>query len=149
MFDVLVTDLRKRINENPKAKYWSVSQNDNDKYCQCGPCTKLNKKYGNVPSGSIVWFTNKVAREFPDKIISTLAYWYTRVAPKNIEIEPNVNIMLCNIESTREKPVFDTDPAFTKDLQDWGKMSKDILICLLYTSPSPRDKRQSRMPSSA
>ena len=25
----------------------------------------------------------------------------------------------------------------------------DRLICLLYTSPSPRDKRQSRMPSSA
>ena len=24
-----------------------------------------------------------------------------------------------------------------------------IYICLLYTSPSPRDKRQSRMPSSA
>ena len=24
-----------------------------------------------------------------------------------------------------------------------------ILICLLYTSPSPRDKRLSRMPSSA
>ena len=25
----------------------------------------------------------------------------------------------------------------------------DIRTCLLYTSPSPRDKRQSRMPSSA
>ena len=25
----------------------------------------------------------------------------------------------------------------------------NILVCLLYTSPSPRDKRQSRMPSSA
>ena len=25
----------------------------------------------------------------------------------------------------------------------------DMSICLLYTSPSPRDKRQSRMPSSA
>ena len=24
-----------------------------------------------------------------------------------------------------------------------------VMICLLYTSPSPRDKRQSRMPSSA
>ena len=24
-----------------------------------------------------------------------------------------------------------------------------VIICLLYTSPSPRDKRQSRMPSSA
>ena len=26
---------------------------------------------------------------------------------------------------------------------------KQQVICLLYTSPSPRDKRQSRMPSSA
>ena len=25
----------------------------------------------------------------------------------------------------------------------------DLVVCLLYTSPSPRDKRQSRMPSSA
>ena len=24
-----------------------------------------------------------------------------------------------------------------------------VMVCLLYTSPSPRDKRQSRMPSSA
>ena len=27
--------------------------------------------------------------------------------------------------------------------------SLDLTTCLLYTSPSPRDKRQSRMPSSA
>ena len=27
--------------------------------------------------------------------------------------------------------------------------NEDILICLLYTSPSPRDKSSSRMPSSA
>ena len=29
------------------------------------------------------------------------------------------------------------------------KMLSSIISCLLYTSPSPRDKRQSRMPSSA
>ena len=29
------------------------------------------------------------------------------------------------------------------------KITPKIGICLLYTSPSPRDKRQSRMPSSA
>ena len=28
-------------------------------------------------------------------------------------------------------------------------MSQLVTLCLLYTSPSPRDKRQSRMPSSA
>ena len=27
--------------------------------------------------------------------------------------------------------------------------AKGVMSCLLYTSPSPRDKRQSRMPSSA
>ena len=128
VFHTLVAELKKRIAENPKATYWSVSQNDNDKYCQCESCTMLNEKYGGVPSGSIIWFVNKVAREFPDKIISTLAYWYTRSAPSNITIEPNVNIMLCNIESTRERPVFETDPAFTSDLQDWGKICQDILI---------------------
>ena len=28
-------------------------------------------------------------------------------------------------------------------------ITPSFIICLLYTSPSPRDKRQSRMPSSA
>ena len=32
----------------------------------------------------------------------------------------------------------------------YGILLRDLpIICLLYTSPSPRDKRQSRMPSSA
>ena len=29
------------------------------------------------------------------------------------------------------------------------EQAEHVLSCLLYTSPSPRDKRQSRMPSSA
>ena len=32
---------------------------------------------------------------------------------------------------------------------DFSKQNEGIQVCLLYTSPSPRDKRQSRMPSSA
>ena len=31
----------------------------------------------------------------------------------------------------------------------WDDFCDQVPICLLYTSPSPRDKRQSRMPSSA
>ena len=34
-------------------------------------------------------------------------------------------------------------------VQDALRASPDTNTCLLYTSPSPRDKRQSRMPSSA
>ena len=35
-----------------------------------------------------------------------------------------------------------------KDFKGPGPVDK-LYTCLLYTSPSPRDKRQSRMPSSA
>ena len=37
-----------------------------------------------------------------------------------------------------------------KEMERWGRWKpEDCKNCLLYTSPSPRDKRQSRMPSSA
>ena len=32
---------------------------------------------------------------------------------------------------------------------DYGAGNDDYLTCLLYTSPSPRDRQKSRMPSSA
>ena len=41
-----------------------------------------------------------------------------------------------------------THPELAEEMDLWVE-SDDIWICLLYTSPSPRDKRQSRMPSSA
>ena len=43
-----------------------------------------------------------------------------------------------NIASSQQLDMAVPDPEFCRQ---WG--------CLLYTSPSPRDKRQSRMPSSA
>ena len=36
----------------------------------------------------------------------------------------------------------------TKEIADLGFGEEDI-FCLLYTSPSPRDRQKSRMPSSA
>ena len=38
---------------------------------------------------------------------------------------------------------------FNRQCNDTTNSVAGGLICLLYTSPSPRDKRQSRMPSSA
>ena len=34
-----------------------------------------------------------------------------------------------------------------ENIMEWG--SEEFWICLLYTSPSPRDAHESRMPSSA
>ena len=38
---------------------------------------------------------------------------------------------------------------FEQLLRDYVGRPSPLYLCLLYTSPSPRDKRQSRMPSSA
>jgi hypothetical protein len=129
VLEVTVQNLRKKIAQNPSAKYWSVSQNDNRDYCTCDLCRALDSIEGS-PSGSIISFVNKVADQFPDKMISTLAYEYGRHAPKTLKPRDNVNIMLCSIEAYRDKPLTqDTASAeFVKDVKDWGKISKDIII---------------------
>ena len=43
----------------------------------------------------------------------------------------------------------DAQPAIKLALQQGRLLDFFQIVCLLYTSPSPRDKRQSRMPSSA
>ena len=43
-------------------------------------------------------------------------------------------------------PFADSKPGFRERTEQQALATS---ICLLYTSPSPRDKRQSRMPSSA
>ena len=129
VLEITIQNLRKKIAQHPSAKYWSVSQNDNRDYCTCDLCRSLDSIEGS-PSGSIISFVNKVADQFPDKMISTLAYEYGRHAPKTLKPRDNVNIMLCSIEAYRDKPITeDTASAeFVKDVKDWGKISKDIII---------------------
>jgi hypothetical protein len=129
VYNILVQNLRKAMDEQPEKTYWSVSQNDNVSYCQCEECRKVDETQG-TPMGSVLTFVNKVAAEFPDKVISTLAYQYSRQAPETIVPADNVNIMLCTIELNRSKPI-STDPgsaSFRKDLEDWGMITDDILL---------------------
>lgn len=129
VLEITVQNLRKKIAQNPMAKYWSVSQNDNRDYCTCDSCKALDEREGS-PSGSIINFANQVADQFPDKMISTLAYEYGRHAPKTLKLRDNVNIMLCSIEAYRHKPIReDTSSAeFVKDVEDWGKIATDIIV---------------------
>lgn len=129
VLEITIQNLRKEIARNPEAKYWSVSQNDNHNYCQCEKCHAVDEREGS-PSGTIIQFTNKIAEQFPDKIISTLAYQYGRKAPKTLRPNENVNIMLCSIEVPRDKPIDqdESSVAFMHDVEDWGKISNDIIV---------------------
>ncbi len=129
VLNIVITGLNERMKEKPQAKYWSVSQNDTYKACECDECKKLYQQYGGY-SGAMIWFVNKVAEQFPDKIISTLAYQYTRSAPKNIKPAANVNIMFCSIECNRSRSLA-TDSlsaSFRKDAEDWCALTNNIFM---------------------
>ena len=128
---VVIQNLRREITQNPDAKYWSVSQNDNRQYCMCDECQALDNKESSH-SGTMLNFVNQVAEQFPDHMISTLAYEYTRKAPTTIKPLKNVNIMLCSIEVRRDRPIETANDStcisFVKDLKDWGKIAGDIIV---------------------
>ncbi len=129
VFSLVVAKLKEEMAKQPDKKLWSVSQNDNFSYCQCDECKKIIAEEGS-PAGPIIRFVNKVAAQFPDKTISTLAYQFSRQAPGITKPADNVQIMLCTIELNRSKPI-ETDPtskSFLKDIVDWGKISKNIYI---------------------
>ena len=56
------------------------------------------------------------------------------------EVDPNIKIGDWSDENIR---------VISKMLQDDYLVEGELRSCLLYTSPSPRDRQKSRMPSSA
>lgn len=129
VLEIVYQNLKEQIEANPSAKYWSVSQMDNFNYCQCDQCRATDSVEGS-PSGTMLRFVNQLAARFPDKVISTLAYQYTRKAPAVTKPLPNVNIMLCTIECNRNVPIeADTSiGSFYHDLKSWSALTNNILI---------------------
>lgn len=129
VLEIMCDNLAKAMAAKPEAVYWSVSTNDNFGYCQCPLCAEVDSIEGS-PTGSVIRFVNKVAERFPDKVISTLAYQYSRAAPKVTKPLENVNIMFCNIECNRSEPIA-TDPSsasFRRDMEAWAKLTDNILV---------------------
>ncbi len=141
---VVVENLKKEIKKKPKALYWSVSQNDNNVYCQCEAC-KAQDEIDESPMGSVLNFVNQVAEQFPDKIISTLAYWYTRKVPKITRPRENVHILLCNIEANRGAPIEidERSKESKEELLAWKEICKNVFLwdyCIQFrnlVSPFP------------
>ena len=89
---------------------------------------------GNIHSATNQWFINLVDNDHLNDARHTV---FARVIGDGMDIVDAIAaVEVFNLDGG----VFSTTP-----LRDFSLFSS----CLLYTSPSPRDKRQSRMPSSA
>jgi hypothetical protein len=129
VIQLLIENLGKEMAMQPEKTVWSVSQNDAYNYCECENCKKMYEKYGAY-SGAYIYMANEIARAYPDKVISTLAYQFTREAPINIKPDPNVNIMFCSIECNRSMALTE-DPrsaSFVKDMKDWSALTDNIFL---------------------
>lgn len=131
--------LRSWIVNNPDCKVFSVAQNDCGNYCTCPECKKLDDKYG-TPAASVLSFVNRLAddikEDYPDVMLHTFAYQYTKKAPIGMQAADNVIVRLCNIECSWDTPMSEQaakDPnsqaaGFLENLREWGKICKHLYI---------------------
>ena len=126
VLQIVKDSVRAYFAKYPEADVISVSSNDNTQYCQCENCSKIDEDEGS-PSGSLIHFVNEVAKAFPDKQISTLAYQYTR-KPCITKPLDNVLITLCSIECDRSAPIKEKCSDFAEDLMGWKELSDNIRI---------------------
>jgi hypothetical protein len=125
--------VRKWIAASPQATIFSVSQNDWHNFCTCPACKALAEKEG-AQSGPLLHFVNAIAddiaKDFPDKLIDTLAYQYTRKPPLLVKPRPNVCVRLCSIECCFSHPldVCPTNRTFVEDIVNWSKICNRLYI---------------------
>ena len=129
---------KRRLFEKMKSlsgyRIFSLSQNDNQSFCECPNCKAIEERYG-AHSGLIIWFVNQVADEarllFPQKYIGTFAYQYTRKPPVGIRPKDNVVVRLCSIECCFAHPITaecSQNKSFVDDMRAWSKIAPHLFI---------------------
>lgn len=134
--DAMRAELTKNVlawlKRNPDATVVSISQNDNSAYCQCENCKAIDELEGSH-AGNLIRFVNKVAedieKEYPNIIVSTLAYTYTRSVPKISHPRKNVLIRLCFIKANCNKPINSLlNKKLYNNLLNWEKAAHQLGI---------------------
>lgn len=122
-----------RLRSDPGAGFISISQNDWHGQCQCEACRQVETEEGSA-SGPLIRFVNAVAadieKEFPDVLVETLAYQYTRTPPKKVRPRHNVVVRLCSIECSFIQPLGEggQNESFRRDIEGWSRISPQLFV---------------------
>jgi hypothetical protein len=147
---LIIEGVLKDLQDQPGRGNIAVSQNDCRNFCTCPQCKRLDDAAGSN-MGSLLSLVNDVAdavaEEYPDVLVGTLSYQYSRKAPAGMVPRQNVQIQLCSYETCLIHPIGDPtcerNGDFHKDLLEWGKISSNINIwCYVasfrsYQAPLP------------
>jgi hypothetical protein len=134
MFKEYVKNLRQLMKRFPNSKVWSVAPNDASapNYCHCDKCEAINKREG-TPMGALLTFVNKIAAQFPDKIIATQAYMFYEEPPKTIKPSSNVLIVECGSYLLNHGVPYETSTAqdavtYRRRLNQWLALTNNVRI---------------------
>ena len=156
---IAVEKVRAALRAKPDCRIISITQNDWDNHCTCPECAAIDAREGSS-AGTMIEFVNYIAEaiedEFPDVIVDTFAYQYTRPTPKFVKPRHNVCVRLCSIEACFAHPFETCDDEsrwvkrpdgttsnFIRDLEAWGKKCDrmyiwDYTTCFAhYPAPHP------------
>ena len=131
----VIKNVRAALKKDPDVNIISVSQTDKEEYCTCDTCAAIDEEEGSH-AGTLLRFVNAVAEDiatdYPNVIIDTLAYKYTRKAPAITKPRKNVCVRLCSIECHFNHPLTtescETCSAFCNDLVAWSEICENIYI---------------------
>mgnify|MGYP003289046334 CR=1 FL=1 len=144
VFQICLARVKKWIKDNPTCKVFSVAQDEWMGHfikmaCECKDCKAFDEAHGSQ-SASIIRFVNRIAsaleEEYPDILIHTFAYQYSRKPPVGLEVHKNVIVRLTNIECSWADSIEEgalKDPhgrnaSFLEDLKGWSKLTNRLYI---------------------
>ncbi len=132
MIAELTNNVLETLRKHPDAKIIDISQNDWYGFCTCEKCKAMDDAEGSH-AGTLVFMLNKVAeaveKEFPNVLVESLAYQYTRKPPKTIKPRDNVLIRLCTIECSYIQPLDgEQNQTFAADMEGWSKLAKYLFV---------------------
>lgn len=115
----------------------SLTQHDNQLYCECENCAALDNENGSH-AGTMINFVNTIAErvkatgKYDNIVFDTFAYQYTRKTPTKVVPREDVIVRLCSIECcfghTLDDAKCELNVDFMKDLSDWGKICDRVYI---------------------
>ena len=123
------------LRKEPDANAISIAQNDCGNYCRCAECSACFQAEGSM-AGPNIKFANAVAeevgKEFPNVMITTFAYQWSRKPPKNVRPRNNVMVVLCSFECSFGLPFevtkHENTVKFLEYLRGWGKICRNVRI---------------------
>ena len=147
VYQIIKKALQQRMDQFQDLKIWNLSQPDgitgSNDYCNCKLC-KPKHDAGNGLPETLFPFINRLAADFPDKIIRTLAYNITASPHKGIsilsngkklragEMMPNVEVMFTLTDNDKSKPLSTSDDKkailFRQYIDQWSQKGMRLFI---------------------